>query len=368
MDFSFSQEQEMLRSQARSFLEQRIPAERVVELAEGDSPWDKALWKEMAGLGWTSLSIPEDSGGSGMTFLDEAVLFEELGYTLYPGPYFSTVALALPALADAPDVLGRIASGDAALTLAWAEPGRTRPLDDVAGVSVQADNSGDSWTLEGVKELVPDVGVATTVVVVATDERGVGLWLVELDSERVVLEESSTMDSTRRLGTLRLEGAPARLLVPPGSAATVLTWIRLRAGAAAALESVGIAQKALDLALEHAKTRYQFDKPIGSYQAVSHQIADTYVDLELARSLAYWAAWSVAEHDEQAAASVPAAKAAAAGAAVTACERSIQVHGGIGFTWEHILHRYYKRAQWLEAFDGFGPAQRAEVTRALLGS
>ena len=368
MDFSFSQEQEMLRSQARSFLDQRMPAERVVELAEGDSPWDESLWTEMAGLGWTSLSIPEDSGGSGMTFLDEAVLFEELGYALYPGPYFSTVALALPALADSPDVLGRIASGDAAVTLAWAEPGRTVPLDDVAGVSVGAERSGDSWTLEGTKDLVPDVGIATAAVVVAADGGDAGFWLVELDAQGVTVEAASTMDSTRRLGTLRLERAPAELLAPPGSAVSVLRAIRLRAGAAAALESVGIAQKALDLAIDHAKTRHQFDKPIGSYQAVSHQITDTYVDLELARSLAYWAAWSVAEHDEQAAAAVPAAKAAAGRAAVTACERSIQVHGGIGFTWEHILHRYYKRAQWLDAFDGFGRAQRAEVARILLDS
>ena len=368
MDFSFSAEQEMLRDQARSLLEQRTPPEKVVDLAESDTPWDPSLWKEMAGLGWTSLSIPEESGGSGMTFLDEAVLFEELGHSLYPGPYFSTVALALPALANADEVLGAVAAGDLSATLAWAEPGGPGALVDAGDPSTRATESDGGWVLAGTKELVPDAGIVTSAVVHAAAPGGTGLWLVDLDSEQVAVTPSSTMDTTRRLGRLELDRAPGRLLVEPGRADEVLASIRLRAGAAAALESVGIAQKALDLAQEHAKTRRQFDKPIGSYQAVAHQVADTYVDVELARSLAYWAAWCVAEEDDQAAVAVPAAKAAAGRAAVTACERSIQVHGGIGFTWEHILHRYYKRAQWLDSFDGHARVGRAQIAASLLGN
>lgn len=364
MDFSFSEEQEMLRDQARSLLEQRLPSDRVVELAESDRPFDPALWKEMASLGWTSLSIPEQSGGSGMTFLDEAVLFEELGRALYPGPYFSTVALALPALGEASESLAAVASGDATVTLAWAEEGGAR-LNE-AEVATTATESGGAWTLDGTKELVPDAAIVSATVVVARAEQGNGLWLVDLSAEGVTVTPRSTMDTTRRLGTLELTGARGTLLVSPGRAEDVLAQTSLRASAAASLEAVGIAQKVLELAQEHAKTRQQFDKPIGSYQAVAHQVADTYVDVELARSLAYWAAWCVAESDDQAPVAVAAAKAAAGEAGVTACERSIQVHGGIGFTWEHILHRYYKRAHWLDSFDGFAHLRRAEIAGSLL--
>jgi alkylation response protein AidB-like acyl-CoA dehydrogenase len=136
--------------------------------------------------------------------------------------------------------------------------------------------------------------------------------------------------------------------------------------AALALEAVGIAQKALELGVEHAKSREQFGRPIGVYQAVSHRLADTYVETELARSLAYWAAWCVAEQDEQAPLAIAAAKSYAADTAVAACERSIQVHGGIGFTWEHVLHRFYKRALWIQAYGGYGRIQRARVAAHLL--
>ncbi|MDQ4095585.1 MAG: acyl-CoA dehydrogenase, partial [Actinomycetota bacterium] len=229
------------------------------------------------------------------------------------------------------------------------------------GTSAQA-------ALEGSLDLVPDLLICNAVVVCASTDEGDGLWLVDLTRDGVEVESLGTMDATRRLGRLTLSGSSAKPLVEPGGAWDVLRHIGMRAGAASALEAVGIAQKALDLALEHTKTREQFGKPIGSYQAVSHQIADTYMDVELARSLAYWAAWCVAENDDRVTVAVPAAKSAAAEAAVRACERSIQVHGGIGFTWEHILHRYYKRAQWLESFGGYGYVQRRHVADSLLGS
>jgi alkylation response protein AidB-like acyl-CoA dehydrogenase len=143
--------------------------------------------------------------------------------------------------------------------------------------------------------------------------------------------------------------------------------MRTRAFAALALEAVGMSQRALELSIEHAKTREQFGKPIGIYQAVSHRLADSYALTELARSLAYWAAWAVAEDDEEAPIAAAAAKAYAGDVAVTVCEYSIQAHGGIGFTWEHPLHRYYKRAQWIQGYGGYPAAQRAEVAAAILG-
>lgn len=362
MDFAFTEEQRMLREEVRAYLERDYTPGRLAELGASKEGWDPGSWTKMAGLGWTSLSIPEAHGGAGMSFVDEAVLFEELGRALYPGPYFATIGLALPALAGAPDLLSAVAEGSARLTVAVAEPEGPSSLAGAGSVTTEARASGDSWSLSGGKELVCDLGAASHVVVVARAGEGVGLWAVEANGGRVL----STMDSSRRLGSLVLEDRPARLLVAPPDAAAVLDSMRRRALAALALEAAGIATKVLELARDYAGERKQFDKPIGSYQAVSHQVADTYVEAELARSLAYWAAWCVAEADPSADVAAAAAKSLASEAAVAACERSIQVHGGIGFTWEHVLHRYYKRAQWIASFEGTPATQRAAVAAALL--
>jgi alkylation response protein AidB-like acyl-CoA dehydrogenase len=253
MDFALNDVQQELKQQARGWLAERYPLDRDFEAPQDDR------WAELEELGWTDVAAAD------LGFVEEALLLEELGYALYPGPYLAHVT-------GQTDVFG--GGGD----IATVDPGR--PL--------------------------------------------------------------------RRL--------------PTASGETP----RLRAAMAA--EAVGIAQRALDLGVEHAKTRLQFGKPIGTYQAVSHQLADTYTDVELSRSLAYWAAWCVAEDDDQAAIAAAAAKAFATEAAVAACERSIQVHGGIGFTWEHPLHRFYKRALWLEGFGKRPSELRVEVAEALLGA
>jgi alkylation response protein AidB-like acyl-CoA dehydrogenase len=322
-DFSFTPEQEELRAQARSFLAERFPAERVAELADSDEGWDPSSWRDLAELGWLGVSIPEEHGGAGLGFVEEAVLFEELGRDLYPGPYFATVGLALPALG--PDDLAAVAAGDAR----W------------------------SASLDGGP--VPDLGLVDRVVVVENGEARA------VPAQGAVLP---TVDATRRLG--RLEDAGGEELVAQSH--NVATAIRTRALAALAAEAVGVAGKALELAVEHARSRQQFGRPIGVYQAVSHRLADTYLESELARSLAYWAAWCIAEDDPQAPLAAAAAKSYAADAAVAAAERAIQAHGGIGFTWEHVLHRYYKRALWIQSFLGFASTHRAEVARALLGT
>jgi alkylation response protein AidB-like acyl-CoA dehydrogenase len=263
MDFAFDDVQLELKNQARAWLAERYPLDR-----DWDAPQDDR-WQELSELGW--LDVAE----AGLGFVEEALLLEEMGYALYPGPYLAHVA-------------GR--NGSIELN---------------------------------------------------------GLAYGAADGEAV-----ESVDPSRPL---------VRVERPNGSRESP----RLRAAMAA--EAVGIAQRALELGVEYAKTREQFGKPIGVYQAVSHQLADTYADVELARSLAYWAAWCVAEEDEQAPIAAAAAKAFAAEAAVAACERSIQVLGGIGFTWEHPLHRLYKRALWLEGF-GSRPAElRAEVAESLLG-
>jgi alkylation response protein AidB-like acyl-CoA dehydrogenase len=304
MDFTFTPEQDELREQARAYL------------TEHPEP----TWSDLAALGWTGVSISEEDGGAGLTFLEEAVLFEELGRALYHGPYFSTVALTLPAL-----------------------PSELR-ADVAAGAA--------SWTL-ALGPLVPDLDSAQRVAIVGGD----GVYELER-AERELLE---TTDATRPLGVVR-GGDPGKRLAEAG----VLEEIRPRALAALALEACGLARRALEVAIEHASTREQFGRPIGSYQAVAHPLADAYTRLELARSLALWAAWCVAEGDEQAPVAAAAAKASGGETAVAVCEAAIQVHGGIGFTWEHDLHRLYKRALGIESLVASAVRLRAEVAAAVL--
>ncbi len=245
-------------------------------------------------------------------FVEEALLLEELGYALYPGPYLATVGFALAALG--PEDRAAVAAGSV------------------------------KWSAE-INGLTPWLGSVDKVV----DMDG--------NAQAARGDELPTVDPSRPVG--RLERANGTPLPGPRDIP--------RARTAMAAEAIGVAQRVLELGIEHASTRKQFGKPIGVYQAVSHQLANTYADVELARSLVYWAAWCVAEEDEQAPVAAAAAKAFAAEAAVAACERSIQVHGGTGFTWEHPLHRFYKRALWLEGLGSRPSELRGEVADAVLG-
>ena len=267
MDFAFTEEQVELRRQARAWLSERYPLDRDWSDGEGDGPQDDR-WAELAELGWLGVSLSEDEGGVGLGFVEEALLLEELGYALYPGPYLTTVGFALSALG--PEDRAAVAAGET------------------------------KWSVE-VNGLTPWLGSVDKVV----DMDG--------NAQPARGEELVSVDPSRPLGRLeRTNGTPL-----PGPRDIP------RARAAMAAEAVGIAQRVLELGIEHASTRVQFGKPIGVYQAVSHQLTDTYTDVELARSLAYWAAWCVAEDDEQAPVAAAAAKAFAAEAAVAACERSI---------------------------------------------
>jgi len=304
MDFTFTPEQDELREQARSFLEAN----------------PEASWAELAELGWTGVEIAEEDGGAGLTFVEEAVLFEELGRALYHGPFLSTIGIALPAL-----------------------PADLR-ADVAAGTS--------SWTL-ALGPLVPDLDTAERIAVAGGD----GIYELE-GAEREVF---ATVDETRPLGVVR-GGETTRRLAD----STVLPEIEARALTALAVEACGTARKALEYALEYAASREQFGRRIGTYQAVSHPLATSYTRLELSRSLALWAAWCVSTGDPQVALAAAAAKASAAESAVAVCEASIQVLGGIGFTWEHELQRLYKRALGIESFGASGTRLRAEVAAALL--
>ena len=346
MDFAFSEEQEMLRAAAREWLADRYPADRVATLADGDG-WDPAVWAELTGLGWLD---PE------LDLLEQAVLAEEGGYALLPAPWFTSVALAAPALGGPPAV---------PTTLAWVDDAAATLRDAAGSAACRADDDVDGWRLTGTKRAVPDLAVAAAAVVTARDHDRVALFRVDLADHPETVHARSSVDGTRRVGELRLDGTPAERL--DGEPAVVLRAARRRALALLACEATGVAQRALDLAVQHAKTRTQFDRPIGSYQGVSHQLADAYAALALGRSLAYRAAWCVASDDPAQDEAVATAAVAAARAAVGGCERAIQSMGGIGFTWDHPLHRYYKRAQWIAGFDGSPARHRAELAELILG-
>ena len=363
MDFAFNEEQQMLKDQAHSFLADKWPPERLADVEK--SEWDRDLWRALGDLGWIGLSSDEGAGGGGMSFLEEAVLFEELGYALYAGPYFSTVALALPALSGDGDAVARVLGDGTAATVAWAEPGGPYSLAAPDSLSTKAEQVDGTWVVTGEKDLVPDAAGAGTLVVAAQSSEGLGLWAVSA-GDNVEVRGLQGLDATRPVARVTFTGARAQQVAGSKDAAEKLAQARLRALAALSLEAVGIAQRVLDLAVGYVGERKQFDRPIGVYQAVSHQLSDTYVETELARSLAYWASWCVAEGDAEAPIAVAAAKAAATETAITACERSIQVHGGIGFTWEHVLHRYLKRAQWIAAFEGTPSDHRRVIAGALL--
>jgi alkylation response protein AidB-like acyl-CoA dehydrogenase len=303
VDVSFTAEQEELRAQARAYLAaQSAPA-----------------WDELAALGWTGVSLPEDVGGAGLGFVEEGILHEEMGRALARTPFRATAILApfLPA-----DEQERVAAGTASWTLALSP--LVQGLESVTNVAVVG---GD-----GIYELV--------------------------GAERELLE---TTDESRPLGVV-VGGEAGRRL----AGSDVLPAIRTRSLASLALEACGVATAALELAVAHAAGREQFGRPIGAYQAVAHPLATSYTELELARSLALWAAWCVAEDDPEAALAAASAKAFAGDAAAAACERSIQAHGGIGFTWEHPLHRLYKRALGIQSWEAPAAQLRAEIASTLL--
>ena len=359
MDFAFSEEQEMLRASARELMNDRYPPERVAAIADG-SGFDREEWPAIAGLGWIGISVPEEQGGAGLGFLEELVIVEELGRALYPGPFLSTVVLGLEALrlGRAEELISDILSGKRIATVGWAGEDGRFDVDPAPKVS------WDDERLSGVKLFVPDIGVSDLLVIVGGTAQGPGLWTVDRDAEGVTWRELPTVDGTRRQGEVTLREARAKALHIDGPAS--LERLRDRALAALAAEAVGLGSRAIELALDHTRTREQFGKPIGAFQAVAHQLAQAFLEVETARSLCYWAGWAVAEGTPEASTAAAAAKARAADAAVAACERAIQTHGGIGFTWEHPLHRYYKRALGIAATFGWGDSLRARVAADLL--
>ena len=374
MDFAFSEEQEMLRRSAREFLAKECSSKVVRKLMESPSAYDPALWKKIAALGWTALGIPEQYGGVG-TFLDLVVVLEEAGRALLPGPFFATMGLAVPVLIEAgtepqkKETLGAIAEGSARATLAFTEPsGRW----DAAGVTLTARPAGGGWRLDGVKQFVPDAESADYMLVAARTrgdgEDGITLFWVKGRPKGMTVTPLKTLDMTRRWDEVRFDGvelgAESVMGVPDKA------WPHLKramewATAALCAEMMGGAQKVLEDSTEYAKTRQQFGKPIGIYQAVSHKLADMLVLSESGRSATYYAAWTVDADAPDRALASSMAKAYVSDAYRKVAGDGIQVHGGIGFTWEHDMHLYFKRAKASEVTLGDATYHRELVAQAL---
>ena len=374
MDFGFSQEQEMLRATARKFFENECPSTFVrARMAEPAGVTDE-FWKKLAEQGWLGLVYPEEYGGTGLGFVDLTVLMEEMGRAVMPGPYFATLLGGLAMLEagtaeQKKEWLGKISDGQAKATLAWTEPSARW---DAAGVSTSARaGAGGAWTLTGTKLFVPDAHLADGLVVVARTaeaaraEDGVTLFLVERGARGLTTTLLPTMDQTRKLCEVKLDGTPATLLGAKDGGWAPLERVVQRATVALCAEMCGGAQKVLDMTTEYAKIRIAFGKPIGSYQGVKHRAADMLVDVENAKSLTYYAAWAVDEGVPEAPLASSMAKAYTSDAYRKVAGAGIQLHGGIGFTWEHDLHLYFKRAKAAEFTFGDATYHREKVAQLI---
>jgi alkylation response protein AidB-like acyl-CoA dehydrogenase len=365
VNFGFSDEQEELRATVRRFLADRSPESQVRQLMETDEGYDPAVWRQLADqLGLQGLAIPEQYGGSGFGVLESTVVFEEMGRALLCAPYFSTVALAVPALLTSGDeaacsaYLPGIAAGETIATVAVTEAdGRWA----AASVTTEATRDGEHWRLDGTKDFVLDGHVATLVLVLARTDSGLGMFAVDGDAGGLTRTLRPTLDQTRKLARLELAGVTGQLVGSAESGWSIAEDVLDLALVSLAAEQVGGAQHCLEMAVEYAKQRVQFGRPIGSFQAVKHKCADLLVEIESAKSAAYYAAWCASERNKELPAMASMAKAYCSEAFTRAAADNIQIHGGIGFTWEHPAHLYLKRAKSSELLFGSPVAHRSRL-------
>ena len=374
MNFAFSEEQEQLREAVRRFMEAKSPSSEVRRLMETTEGYDEAVWKQMAQeLGLQSLHIPEAHGGQGFTFVELGIVLEEMGRVLLCAPYFSTVVLAADAIMNAGtdaqqgELLPGIASGETIAALAFTEPnGRW----DASGITMEASGSGDSYQLSGTKMFVIDGHTANTIITVArlagtSGEDGISFFAVDGDASGLTRTPLATMDQTRKQARLDFSDVAARPLGEPGAGWAALSKTLDQAAVGLSNEMVGGAQKVLEMAVDYAKVRVQFGRPIGSFQAIKHKCADMLLEVESAKSAAYYALWAAAELNEELPVVASLAKAYCSEAYFHAAAENIQIHGGIGFTWEHPAHLYFKRAKSSELLFGDPTYHREQLAQRI---
>jgi alkylation response protein AidB-like acyl-CoA dehydrogenase len=370
MNFAFTEEQDELRKTVRAFLDAKSPESAVREQMETETGYDETVWRQMAEqMGLQGLSVPEEFGGSGYTFIELGIVLEEMGRSLLCAPFFSTVVLAANTLlhsgddAAKKDFLPGIASGETIATVAFTEPSGKW---DESGIEMEAASSGDGWTLSGTKMFVLDGHTAGLILVAARTPQGVSLFAVEGDAAGLTRTALSTMDQTRKQARLEFDGTPARLVGTDGEGWNVLSTVLDLVAVGLAAEQVGGAQKVLDMAVEYAKVRVQFGRPIGSFQAIKHKCADMLLEVESAKSAAYYGMWCASELNDELPSVASLAKAYCSEAYFHAAAENIQIHGGIGFTWEHPAHLYFKRAKSSELLFG-DPTYHRELLAQRIG-
>jgi alkylation response protein AidB-like acyl-CoA dehydrogenase len=364
VNFAFSEEQEELRRSVRRFLEGKSPIPEVRRLMETTDGYDEAVWAQMGKeLGLQSLHIPEAYGGQGYSFVELVVVLEEMGRALLCAPYYASVCLAANAIGNAgteeekQTLLPGIASGDTIATMAFTEPNGRWDASGITMEAVPASDGAGGYTLSGTKMFVLDGHSAGLVVVAArrpgtegTD--GISFFAVDGGAEGLTRTPLPTMDQTRKQAKLEFSGVPATLLGEEGAGWPALSKTLDQAAVCLCAEMVGGAQRVLDMSVEYAKVRIQFGRPIGSFQAIKHKCADMLLEVESAKSAAYYAGWAAAEDNDELPVVASLAKAYCSDAYFHAAAENIQIHGGIGFTWEHDAHLYFKRAKSSEILLG----------------
>ena len=371
MDFDLNKAQKLLQQSARDFFARECKPERVRDLMTTETAYDDGLWRAMADQGWTGLIIPEDFGGLGLSLVDLIAVSEEMGHACLPGPFLSTLwAAALINLAGAEgqrkQYLEPIAAGDMKATVALLEDGADWNPE---AVGLRAEKAGKEFRLRGRKEFVTDAEIADLIICVARSNEGLVLAPVEKGAKGMKIAATPGVDATRKLYSVEFED-----VVAPEADALAFNTRTLDAVESAmataivalSAEMVGGMRWTLETAVEYAKTRQQFGKAIGVYQAVQHQLADMFLMTEGARSAVYYAAWAVSENDPSAKLAVSIAKAYCSDAAREVGNRGAQAHGGIGFTWEHNLQLYYKRAKASEVMFGDANYHREEIARKVV--
>jgi alkylation response protein AidB-like acyl-CoA dehydrogenase len=365
MYFDLNDEQQAIKSTARDFLAARYKSERIRELAESEQGFEQSDWEEMAGLGWPGLALPEEWGGQGLGIVELAVVFEEMGYALAPSPLLSTTVAGLALAANGTDEqrerwLRPLAAGEARGTLAVFDAGTSATIGEF---EMEARADGDGVVLDGEKVLVMDAATADFLLVATSDGRR---HLVEREAGGVTVTPEKSIDLTRRLHSVRFDGVRVGAEGTMNGTQEDYLPVLWRACVAIAAESTGIAQRALEMAVEYAKDRQQFGRPIGSYQAVSHRCAQMLLETENSRSAVYGAAWAADAEPESLPLAASMAKAYASDVGWRVPNASIQVHGGIGFTWEHDLHFFLKRGKANAATFGDARWHRERVAAAVL--
>lgn len=374
MDFGFSEEQEMLRQSARALLEKECPSAVVRKLMDDERGLDPALWKKMAELGWLGLVIPEKYGGGGLSYVDLVLVMEEMGRVVLPSPFIWTVMFAEAIKRSASDnqksaLLAKIASGDLIATVAYLEPSALWSAD---GIAMTARKDGAGYVLNGSKLFVNDAHIADCMLVAArtqeTGNGGITLFALEAKRTGMAITRLTAMDQTRKLAQVTftdVKASASDIVGEPGNGWDTLSKVIDRGKVMLAGEMMGGAQKVLEMTVDYAKVRVQFGRPIGSFQAVQHKCANMMIDVESAKSASYYASWAVSNEVNEAPLAAALAKAAASDAFRRVSAEGIQLHGGIGFTWDHDMHLYFKRAKSSEFTFGDANWNRELVAQGI---